>query len=722
MIARLLRSPAALCAMLCAFMSVPAFAQVQGDQLIENHRTQSDYNTRYTAPDGDNRVLLVIVMSEYDLNQDSEVTRVRFGGQNLVSLGTIEGQLSKRNRLSAFYLPESRIQSGERDLQIRYRPAGASSIIYAATLINVDQNRLNEISPQFLRNCTNNGSARPGTINFAPIAAEANDYVFSFVGTGDNDAFTTFNNGAIEFVDQRVRGPGFSFAGGLQVPQTDRIIAGNATLTEGCQNRPLTLQLKFSSVGFGVDGTLTASDPVVAGNGVTVRVEDEDLNIRLDAPDTVTVEVLNDRTGELETVTLIETGDSTGIFEAVLATAFDRFIGIDENGSMNVLGGDVLAITYFDSRTSTNDSTNRTVSMNITDGARTASVPPTLSCPVDFSIFDWQAISWAAGSTNNTYPLGTRGDIGFEIATPGSFFESATLGGRSPTRQNVINGGTGDFALALVGEQTSRSDAIVMNIALPGVAQNAQFAIFDVDFFRGQFADRVEVIGRLNGATVLPTITNGTANEVVGNVAFGLASSDSDSGAGTIFVTFASSIDAIEIRYANHDAAPGDPGLQGIAIHDLVFCVSAARLSVTKVSAVLSDPINGSAEPKAIPGALVEYLITVANIGDGPADAGSLAVHDDAPAKAKLCLLNRSGGPVIFEDASGNSGLSYTFTNLAANGDDLEFSNDGGASFAYTPATDGDGCDGDITDFRVRPEGAFAPGEELRLRVRFIIE
>lgn len=722
MIARILLSILGLCLTLAAFGNAPASAQIQGEQLIENHRTQSDYTTRYTAGTGDNRVLLVIVMSEYDLNQSSEVTRVRFGNQNLVSLGTIEGQRAKRNRLSAFYLPENQIQSGERDLRIRYRPNGASSIIYVATLIDVDQNRLDEIDPQFLRNCTNNGSARSGTINFAPIAAQANDYVFSFVGTGDNDAFTTFNNGAVEFFDERVRGPGFSFAGGLQVPQTDRTVAGNATLTEGCQNRPLSLQIKFSPIGFGIDGVLTASDPVVAEDDVTVRVEDEDLNIRLDAPDVVTVEVRNDRTGEVETVTLLETGNSTGVFEAVLPTVFARSAGADENGSMNVLGGDRLTASYFDSRTSTNDTATRTATVNVTDGARTAGIPPTLSCPVDVSVFDWEAISWTAGSTSNTYPLGMRGDIIFDIVNPGTFFTSATFGGQSPTRQSTLNGGTGDFALALIGNQANRSDAIVTTITLPSVARNAQFAIFDVDYFSGQFADRVEVIGRLNGAVVLPTITNGSANEVVGNVAFGLANSASNADPGTIVVTFASPIDGIEIRYGNHDAAPVDPGVQGVAIHDLSLCISTASLSVTKVSSVITDPVNGSSDAKAIPGAIVEYVIRIENAGDGPGDTDSVFVTDLPSGDTAICRLTAGAGPIAFTDDASGSGLTYTYQSVGSNGDDLEFSNDNGSTWTYTPNADAEGCDAAVSAFRVNPKGAFAATSSFELRARFRVQ
>ena len=45
------------------------------------------------------------------------------------------------------------------------------------------------------------------------------------------------------------------------------------------------------------------------------------------------------------------------------------------------------------------------------------------------------------------------------------------------------------------------------------------------------------------------------------------------------------------------------------------FAIVAGTISVTKVSNVISDPVNGTTNPKAIPGALVEYCILITNTG-----------------------------------------------------------------------------------------------------------
>lgn len=50
-------------------------------------------------------------------------------------------------------------------------------------------------------------------------------------------------------------------------------------------------------------------------------------------------------------------------------------------------------------------------------------------------------------------------------------------------------------------------------------------------------------------------------------------------------------------------------------IDEANFAVVAGTISVTKVSSVISDPVNGTNNPKAIPGAVIEYCILVSNTG-----------------------------------------------------------------------------------------------------------
>ena len=78
-----------------------------------------------------------------------------------------------------------------------------------------------------------------------------------------------------------------------------------------------------------------------------------------------------------------------------------------------------------------------------------------------------------------------------------------------------------------------------------------------------------------------------------------------------------------------------DPARNGQHADTDAYIVIAAELTITKSSVVLSDPINGASNPKAIPGAIIEFTITVDN-GNGAAPPAALAqlisIEDDLTA------------------------------------------------------------------------------------------
>jgi uncharacterized repeat protein (TIGR01451 family) len=114
------------------------------------------------------------------------------------------------------------------------------------------------------------------------------------------------------------------------------------------------------------------------------------------------------------------------------------------------------------------------------------------------------------------------------------------------------------------------------------------------------------------------------------------------------------------------------------------YTVSAPTLAVTKQSRIVSDPVNNLTNPKAIPGAVVEYCIVVVNSGAAAAD--SVAVSDTLPTQTTgvvssgflngtytgtpgsgTCNLDgTAGGTITATTASGNlgtvaSGATKTF-------------------------------------------------------------
>jgi uncharacterized repeat protein (TIGR01451 family) len=133
-------------------------------------------------------------------------------------------------------------------------------------------------------------------------------------------------------------------------------------------------------------------------------------------------------------------------------------------------------------------------------------------------------------------------------------------------------------------------------------------------------------------------------------------------------------------------------------------------LTIAKSVQVHSDPFNAGSNPKAIPGALMTYTITVLNTGSGPVDSGTTVITDPIPDHAALFVSDISGtgsGPVLFTQGSTTSALSYTFAALGSSADDLDFSNNSGATWTYVPTPGADGCDPLVTNVRVNPKGQF---------------
>ncbi len=149
-------------------------------------------------------------------------------------------------------------------------------------------------------------------------------------------------------------------------------------------------------------------------------------------------------------------------------------------------------------------------------------------------------------------------------------------------------------------------------------------------------------------------------------------------------------------------------------------------LTVVTVTTVHSDPLNGTVNPKAVPGALVTHQLQVINPAPVAVDADTVVVTHAVPAGAGLFVgdLGAVGsGPVSFADGVPASGLAYVFVALGDAGDDVSFSADNGATFGYVPTPDANGVDASVTHLRVNPGGVFAAdGGTFQLQYRVRVE
>ena len=147
----------------------------------------------------------------------------------------------------------------------------------------------------------------------------------------------------------------------------------------------------------------------------------------------------------------------------------------------------------------------------------------------------------------------------------------------------------------------------------------------------------------------------------------------------------------------------------------------APDLIVLKTVTALSDPINGTTNPKAIPGGVMLYTLEITNQGPGSLDADTLVLTDVLPANSGLFVDTASGDPIVFLDGTPVSGLGYAFAT------DVSYSNQpgGGAPYNYTPTPDAQGFDNTVTGLQINPSGplmgntgAGNPSFQIRFRVR----
>ncbi|MDH3589798.1 MAG: hypothetical protein OEQ74_10370, partial [Gammaproteobacteria bacterium] len=134
----------------------------------------------------------------------------------------------------------------------------------------------------------------------------------------------------------------------------------------------------------------------------------------------------------------------------------------------------------------------------------------------------------------------------------------------------------------------------------------------------------------------------------------------------------------------------GDGVRDGIHSSEDAFRIAAAVLSVLKSSAVISDPFTcpggvcpGGSFPKAIPGAIVEYTVTITNAVGG-AVATNVAVSDD--------LSSEMSGP--------NPTLAFVSDVYGAVGDiRLVYTPNAGAPVTTDLSEEVDGDDGQFVAF-----------------------
>jgi uncharacterized repeat protein (TIGR01451 family) len=118
--------------------------------------------------------------------------------------------------------------------------------------------------------------------------------------------------------------------------------------------------------------------------------------------------------------------------------------------------------------------------------------------------------------------------------------------------------------------------------------------------------------------------------------------------------------------FADASGTGGDANYDGKYTALADYTISAPVLSINKNSLVISDPVEGSSNPKAIPGAVLQYCIVVSNASTAGTSASGINISDVLPTsvtyKASSVVLNAvvSGSGSSATCGSGTSGSDTT--------------------------------------------------------------
>jgi uncharacterized repeat protein (TIGR01451 family) len=249
-------------------------------------------------------------------------------------------------------------------------------------------------------------------------------------------------------------------------------------------------------------------------------------------------------------------------------------------------------------------STTTSVSPNQTQAATTFTITNTSNAPIDIGLS-------AANLTGGTAP-NSAGTDAFDVGTFTYYLDNGD--GIFNAADTLIT------YLDEVGVDAANAKVVHVVASIPSTATNGQIAAISLT---GQ-AKEAGTAGT-QGANIAATAGANTAamDTVLGDG----AGTDDTAGDG---------------RHSTRDD----------------YTVAAPTLTVTKLSRVISDPINGTTNPKMIPGAVVEYCISVANTGSL---ASNVIITDPIPSQTSRTAANTTFG--IWEGGTIAAGVCSGGTN-----------------------------------------------------------
>ncbi len=289
----------------------------------------------------------------------------------------------------------------------------------------------------------------------------------------------------------------------------------------------------------------------------------------------------------------------------------------------------------------------------------------------------------------------------------------------TPLPNNVAiatGSGTGSYSFGTL----QYGDSVICtftNTAFPTVqltkALGGTGRVFAADQFIMNVAQGATVIATTTTTGTGATVTTGSTPATLVTPATAYAFSEAASGT-TNLNYYTSGLACTNSYTASTTVLPTTVGgTVTPALADKISCTltntpkpARADLVMSKISTLISDPVNGTTNPKHIPGAIVRYLITVTNQGNGPADASTIATPTltlTDPITGALGTFVQ-GTAVTFANGTPSSTLACTYATCVS----WTKTAGGTTGFGAALTPDGAGFDDAITGIRIRPTGTFA--------------
>jgi uncharacterized repeat protein (TIGR01451 family) len=289
---------------------------------------------------------------------------------------------------------------------------------------------------------------------------------------------------------------------------------------------------------------------------------------------------------------------SLGVMQSAFAIGTDSGVSVNNRATVSYSVGSVLQTPIESSPTG-----NSTPGAG--NGANTTFV-------VDNKIL--HVVSEVGGTVNSTAPGAANVVATYLVTNQGN-----TSQGYALTATNIATGTASPFS----GGSNDSTDVNNLRVFVDVNGNNTYDAGTDTATFINALAEDASV-----RVFVLADVPLTATNNQFANVQLAARAAVAGTSGATL-VAQSAGVDnpaVVDVVFADVGVVSRD----GIHEASDQYAIASATLSVLKTSSVVNDPFNGATNPKAIPGATVQYAITVTNTG--AAAATGVAVNDPLPA------------------------------------------------------------------------------------------